>query len=53
VRLHGVSQASFSHRAEVLMDKIGTWLAFFGVAIGFVVLAWLLFAESPRDKKKK
>jgi len=34
------------------MDKLGTWLAIIGVVIGFVVLAWLLFAESPRDKKK-
>ena len=35
------------------MDKIGTWLAIIGVAIGFIVLAWLLVAESPRDKNKK
>jgi hypothetical protein len=35
------------------MDKLGTWLAVAGVAIGFVVLAWLLFSESPKDKKKK
>ena len=35
------------------MDKIGTWLAIVGVVIGFVVLGWLLFAESPRDKHKK
>jgi hypothetical protein len=35
------------------MDKIGTWLAIIGVVIGFVVLAWLLFAEAPRDKTKK
>jgi len=24
-----------------------------GVAIGFVVLAWLLFSDNPSDKKKK
>ena len=35
------------------MDKIGTWLAIIGVAIGFVVLGWLLFAEGPKKKKKK
>jgi hypothetical protein len=35
------------------MEKLGTWLAIAGVAIGFVVLAWLLFAEGPKDKNKK
>lgn len=38
------------------MEKLGTWLAITGVAIGFAVLAWLLFAEGPggpKDKKKK
>lgn len=35
------------------MDKLGTWLAIGAVAVGFVVLLWLLFAENPRDKKKK
>jgi len=35
------------------MDKIRTWLAIVGVVIGFAVLAWLLFAENPRDKHKK
>lgn len=35
------------------MDKLGTWLAVAAVAVGFVVLAWLLFAERPSDKKKK
>ncbi len=35
------------------MDKLGTWLAVTGVAIGFVVLAWLLFSDNPVDKKKK
>ncbi len=35
------------------MDKLGTWLAVTGVAIGFVVLAWLLFSDNPADKKKK
>lgn len=34
------------------MDKIGTWLAIAAVAVGFVVLAWLLFSEGPSDKKK-
>ncbi len=34
-------------------EKFGTWLAIAAVAVGFVVLAWLLFAESPKDKKKK
>jgi hypothetical protein len=35
------------------MDKLGTWLAIIGVAIGFIVLGWLLFAEAPKDKNKK
>ena len=35
------------------MDKLGTWLAVTGVAIGFVVLAWLLFSDNPNDTKKK
>ena len=39
------------------MEKLGTWLAVAAVGIGFVILAWLLFAEAPRktkptDKKK-
>ncbi len=34
------------------MDKLGTWLAIAAVAVGFVVLAWLLFAEGSQDKKK-
>jgi hypothetical protein len=32
------------------MDKLGTWVAIAAVAVGFVVLAWLLFSE--QDKKK-
>ena len=32
------------------MDKLGTWLAIAAVAIGFVVLAWLLFADSEKKK---
>ncbi len=35
------------------MDKIGTWLAIAGVAIGFVVLGWLLFSDNSNEKKKK
>ncbi len=35
------------------MEKLGTWLAIAAVAVGFVVLAWLLFAEGPADKKNK
>jgi len=35
------------------MDKLGTWMAIGAVAVGFVVLLWLLFAENPREKKKK
>ncbi len=34
-------------------EKFGTWLAIAAVTIGFAVLAWLLFAEGPDDKKKK
>lgn len=33
-------------------EKFGTWLAVTAVAIGFIVLAWLLFADNPSDKKK-
>jgi hypothetical protein len=32
------------------MQNIGTWLALLGVAIGFVILLWLLFKE-PSEKK--
>lgn len=35
------------------MDKLGTWLAITGVAIGFIVLGWLLFSGNPSDKNKK
>ena len=34
------------------MDKIGTWLAIAGVAMGFAVLGWLLFSGPPKDKNK-
>ncbi len=34
------------------MQNIGTWLALAGVAVGFVILLYLLFKE-PEDKKKK
>jgi hypothetical protein len=34
------------------MDKLGTWVAIAAVAVGFVVLVWLLFGEGPGDKKK-
>ena len=35
------------------MDKLGTWLAVTSVAIGFIVLGWLLFSDNPSDKKNK
>jgi hypothetical protein len=35
------------------MEKLGTWLAISAVAVGFAILVWLLFAENPKDKKKK
>lgn len=35
------------------MDKLGTWLAVSAVAVGFVILVWLLFADNPKDNKKK
>lgn len=35
------------------MEKLPTWLAIAGVAIGFIVLGWLLFSEAPKDKRKK
>ena len=38
---------------EELMEKLGTWLAVTGVAIGFIVLVWLLFSDNPSDKKNK
>jgi hypothetical protein len=34
------------------MQNIGTWLAIAGVAVGFIVLLYLLFKE-PEEKKKK
>jgi hypothetical protein len=34
-------------------EKFGTWLAIAAVTVGFIVLAWLLFAEGPTDKGKK
>ena len=34
------------------MDKLGTWLAIAAVAVGFVVLVWLLFSEDPKNKPK-
>lgn len=34
-------------------EKFGTWLAVAAVAVGFVILAWLLFAEGPNDRKRK
>jgi hypothetical protein len=33
------------------MEKLGTWLAIAAVAVGFVILLWLLFAESNGKKK--
>jgi hypothetical protein len=33
------------------MDKLGTWLAIAAVGVGFMILAWLLFAEGPSEKK--
>ncbi len=32
------------------MQNIGTWLAIAGVAVGFVILLYLLFKE-PENKK--
>jgi hypothetical protein len=34
------------------MEKLGTWLAITGVAIGFIILVWILFAENKDQKKK-
>jgi len=34
------------------MEKLGTWLAISAVAVGFIVLVWLLFSEGPRNKQK-
>jgi len=33
------------------MQNMGTWLAIAGVAVGFVILLYLLFKE-PENKKK-
>jgi hypothetical protein len=33
------------------MQNIGTWLAIAGVAVGFVILLFLLFKEPTRKKK--
>jgi hypothetical protein len=35
------------------VEKLGTWVAIAAVAAGFVVLVWLLFADNPKDRKKK
>ena len=35
------------------MDKLGTWLAITGVAIGFIVLGWLLFSDNPKGKSSR
>lgn len=35
------------------MENVGTWLAVLGVVIGFIVLTWLLFSDTPTEKKKK
>jgi len=34
------------------VEKLGTWLAIAAVAVGFVILVWLLFSEAPAEKKK-
>ena len=36
-----------------LIARIGIGLAAKGVAIGFIVLGWLLFSENSSDKKSK
>jgi hypothetical protein len=33
------------------MQNIGTWLALAGVAVGFVILLFLLFKEPTKKKK--
>jgi hypothetical protein len=33
------------------MEKWPTWLAIAGVAVGFVVLGWLLFSDNDKNKK--
>lgn len=35
------------------MENMGTWLAIAAVGVGFAILVWLLFAETPKDGKKK
>ncbi len=35
------------------MDKWPTWLAITGVAIGFIVLGWLLFSDNDDKRNKK
>lgn len=34
------------------MDKLGTWIAIAAVAVGFIVLVWLLFSDAAGNKKK-
>lgn len=34
-----------------MSEKLGTWLAIAAVAVGFVILAWLLFAKGPDDQR--
>jgi hypothetical protein len=33
------------------MPNLGTWLAIAGVAVGFVILLFLLFKEPPKKTK--
>jgi hypothetical protein len=35
------------------MEKLGTWLAITGVAIGFIILLWLLFSDGSQKTGKK
>jgi hypothetical protein len=35
------------------MEKLGTWLAITGVAIGFIILLWLLFSDASQKTGKK
>ncbi len=35
------------------MENLGTWLAIAAVGVGFVILIWLLFSETPKDQKGK
>ncbi len=52
-QLRHPSRVVTANSQDRIMDKLGTWLAISAVAVGFIVLVWLLFADNPQESKKK